>query len=223
MSKKSFKTLLNSRKGRDFLIYCPGKNIKEWHRRVSLFADEEDLLIIGSNRIVDLTRLDYHLFTNNDKYEAYGHLIAESSTLLLGSHIGEQHIKKHQPKEYVSVNYTDRDPKESMRYDKKKDVVYGYYRTSGNLAIMLCHLVGARKIYVAGMSGFTFNFDGTVHYYKAEIKRDRKTKKEWSRKYDKPVAKSLDDLKEYGIDFTLITPTIYGKHYDHRVLDRYGL
>ncbi len=220
MSKKTFfKSLLNKHPGRSFLIYCPGKNILEWRDCVNQFIKTQNLITIGSNRITDLIIPHYHMFTNNSKYERYGNLPHRSSTILIGSHIADKWLSKHNPSKYVLVNYTDRDRSEPISYDAKKDIVRGYYRTSGNLSIMLANLMGAKKIYIAGMSGFTHKFDGTVHYYQAEIKRDVKAYKEWLRKYYEPVARSLDNLKSYGIEFKIITPTIYKKHFDKRVLE----
>ena len=218
MSKKiSFQSVLDKHKGREFLVCCPGKNIIEWKERVSSFALENELMVIGLNKVPDIIVPNYHLFTNNDKYEHYGDNTG-SSTVLLGSGIRKEWILKHSPREYVLVKYNDRNKNEPDKYNSNKDVIEGYYRTSGNLAIMVSHLMGASVVYIAGMCGFTFQFDGTVHYYKAEIGRDVKSKKEWHRKYDNPVGRSLDNLKAYGIKFKIITPTIYEKHFDGEVL-----
>jgi len=220
MKKIPFKKLLNKHNGRSFLICCPGKNFLDYHEDIQKIIKEEELITIGSNKICELVYLDYHMFTNNDKYEKYGGIVHPNSVLMLGKYIKTKWAKKHSVKRYISIEYTDRDKKEKLKYNKKTGVIEGYYRTSGNLAIMICHLMGASKIYISGMSGFTFEFDGKVHYYEAEIKRDQKSKKEWQKKYDSPVAKSLDNLAEYGIPFKLITPTIYNKHYDKTILNR---
>jgi hypothetical protein len=219
LKETKFSILLDKYVGRDFLVYCPGKNILEWQERVNNLVAEKDLLVIGSNRVTDLIVPNFHLFTNNEKYENYGHFPDSSSSVMLGSHIKRK--PKHKPKyrSIVRVDYTDRDKTEPMGYDKKRGVIEGYYRTSGNLAIMMCHLMGARHIYVAGMSGFTFEFDGNVHYYAPEIGRDTKKKKEWINKYDKPVTQALSNLKAYGIDFKIITPTRYTDHYDRHILE----
>lgn len=220
MPKKTpFKSMLNRHEGRDFLIYCPGKNIDEWHDRVNRFIKKNQLITIGSNKITQLFVPDYHIFTNNDKYQHYGHQVAKTSKLVIGRYIKPAFIKKHNPPEYIFVDYTDRDPEEKPSYDAAKDIVRGYYRTSGNLAIMLSHLMGARTIYVAGMSGFTFQFDGDIHYYKAELKKsDMKTRDEWWTGYDEPVIRCLAYLRGMGINFKLITPTIYKDYYDSSVL-----
>jgi len=215
---KTIKSILKKHPGREFIVYCPGKNITEWQGKVFEFASSKGLITIGSNKLTELVDLDYHMFTNNDKYEAYGGLVKSHSTLVLGNRIRKEHIKKHKPKRYVRIDYTDRNPAERMKYNKRLDRIEGYYRTSGNLAIMLCHLMGASQIYVAGMSGFTWQFNGDVHYYKPEIKRDVKSKKEWRQRYDKPVAKSLKRMKRLGVNFKIITPTIYADHYDSDVL-----
>ncbi len=216
-----FKSLLGCHSGRDFLIFCPGKGISEWSKAVNAFVSEQNIITIGCNKIMDLITPVYHIFTNHDKYQAYGGSLHKTSRLILGSHMSSDLIKKHKPHEYISVNYTDRDPKEPIRYDKGKGVIHGYYRTSGNLAIMLSHLMGARNIYLAGMSGFTYHFDGMIHYYKAEIKRDSKSRKEWYEKYDKPAISSLGNLKKFGIKFKIITPTLYEQHFDGDVLKSY--
>ncbi len=217
--KIQLKSLLKCHRGRDFLIYCPGKNITEWKEEVDNLVKEKNLISIGCNKLSGLFVPYYHIFTNNEKYEHYGSTIHKTSTLMLGNYIKPKFIKKHKHTGYIQIDYTDRDKSEPISYKRKEDLIRGYYRTSGNIGIMVAHLLGANRIYVAGMCGFTYKFDGDIHYYKAELNRDRKSKKEWLNKYDKPASKCLDNLRAYGIDFKIITPTIYDKHYDGSVLD----
>lgn len=213
-----FESIIDKHNGRDFIICCPGKNMKEWQNKVVSFVNDNNLITIGSNKVSELVNLNYHLFTNNDKYEAYGHVVSKNSVLMLGSHILDKHINKHNPESYVLVDYTDTNPSEPIKFNKKLGRIEGYYRTSGNLSIMICHLMGAHNIYIAGMCGFTWMFDGDVHYYKPEIKRDVKSKKQWRNRYDEPVLKSMDNLRRLGIDFKIITPTIYTRYYDGGIL-----
>ncbi|MFA6088639.1 MAG: hypothetical protein WC755_02130 [Candidatus Woesearchaeota archaeon] len=215
--KKPFSSLLQKHKDRDFIICCPGKNILEYYKKVVFFVKKKNLITIGSNKITELIPLYYHMFTNNDKYDSYGNLVRDDSILMLGENIIRKYVKRYKPKEYVAIKYEERDP---IEYNSDNGMITGIYRTSGNLAIMLCHLMGARMIYIAGMSGFTYKFDGKVHYYKAEMKKDKKTKETWYKNYDKPVMQSLDNLKNQGIKFSIITPTMYNKHYDGSVLNQ---
>jgi hypothetical protein len=206
-----FASLIQSYSGRDFIVVCPGKNIVEYLSRIKELINKQNLLVIGMNKIGELIRPDFHLFTNNEKFKNYGNLVSEHSRLMLGSHINPDHISYHGIKKYIAVKYTDRDPEERIRFDV--GTIYGYFRTSGNLSIMLAHLMGAKNIYVAGMSGFTYNFDGNVHYYNPEINRDKKTRKEWFKKYDVPTIRCLAELKGLKIPFKIITPTLYEDHF----------
>mgnify|MGYP001578006640 CR=1 FL=1 len=217
MKKIEFNSLVNNHVGRNFLIVCPGKNILEWKEKIDNFICKYYPITIGLNKILSVLVPYYHLFTNNDKYENYGNLIDKTSILMLGSDILDKWIQKHNPREYISVKYNDRNPEEPIGFSN--GLISGYYRTSGNLAIMVAHVMGAKTIYIAGMSGFLYNFDGDVHYYKAEINRDKKSKEEWNNRYDKPISQSLDKLKSFGVDFKIITPTIYEKHFDKNILD----
>lgn len=214
-----FKTLLNTAKDRDILIFCPGKNIVEWTDRVKEYVAETNSLVIGCNKISNLIEPDFHLFTNNDKYNHYGQEVLPTSQLILGRYVQDKYIKKNNPKHFIRVRYTDRDPQEKLSYSSKTDTIRGYYRTSGNLAIMMSHLMGARAIRVAGMSGFMFQFDGDVHYYPNELERsDFKKKKEWLTKYDVPILNCLNRMKAMGIDFQIITPTFYEDHFYGSIL-----
>jgi len=216
MKKIPFKSLIREHIGREFIVCCPGKNISEYMGQIKRLIVERKLVVIGINKIFDLFELDYHLFTNNAKYESYGG--TTQGTLMLGDGVDSKMTKKHAPSQYVCIEYQD-DPKNKIKYDSKTGQIYGHFRTAGNLSIMLSHLMGATKVYVAGMCGFTYKFDGDVHYYKAEMKKDKNSKKTWKNKYDKPVQEGLNRLKKYGINFSIITPTIYSKHYDSSVLD----
>lgn len=210
-----FASFINKHVGKEFLIYCPGKNIDKFKDAVDKFVKERDPIIIGSNKIKGLIVPTYHLFLNNDKFNHYRNMVDDRSVLMLGRYIRRRLL----PSKYVKIHYTDRDELETLWYDKKKDVIHGYYRTSGNLAIMMAHLMGAEKVYVAGMSGFTYEFDGNTHYYDAELdKSDFKPEEVWFEKYDQPTIRCLDKLKDYGIDFKLITPTIYEDHFDGTIL-----
>jgi hypothetical protein len=217
---QAFSELLGRYKGRSFLVYCPGKNVLEWKNAINQFISGRDLLVIGANNITELLIPHFHIFTNKHKYLQFGPTVQKSSILMLSSRMSDKTIRRagHRRWRAVRINCLDRIKREPLGYDQKEDSIKGWYKTSGNLAIMLCHLMGADKIYVAGMSGFTYKFDGHVHYYKSKTGREVKGQGEWYRKFDVPVTGVLDRLKAYGIDFNLITPTIYTDHYDGSVI-----
>ncbi len=206
--------LLNSRKGENCLLICTGKTIAKYDKKLPYYWDtDNNMFTFGMNSASSAMALNYHLFTNNDRIKNYNSNYCED--LLIGSHIKTE----NRPiRDYTLINYTDRDVNEPIGYEN--GIIKGYYRTSGCLAIMIAHLMGAKKIYIAGMDGFTYNFDGNVHFHKDDRnnKNNVKSKKEWLERYDKPVMKVLDNLKEYGCEFKIITPTLFEKHYDGSML-----
>jgi hypothetical protein len=225
----SFHNMIKSHEGQDFLVYCPGKNLLEWKGKIDQFISETNPVIIGCNRVLDFVVPHYHLFLNKQKYQRYGGNIHENSVLMLNDRMSAGLIERHKPEKYIRIDYTDRDPSEPIGYGAltvkgyhREGVIQGYYRTTGNIAIMISHLMGAKKVYAVGMSGFSYNYDGNVHSYEKETKERWKSATYWHAKLDKPVHRSLDQMKAYGIDFKIITPTIYDRHYDASVLGKEG-
>jgi hypothetical protein len=208
--------LLNKHIGEDIVIFCTGKSIRKEGERINRSGLKG--VRLGVNTASLEQHLDYHLFTNNDRVKKYcnSRYVSEQSDLLIGSHVRASNRPKN--REYQTVSYTDREPDEPIGYSN--GVIEGYYRTSGCLAVMIAHLMGARKIYVAGMDGFTHNFTGGVHFHSDDKtnKNDNKTYKEWRAGYDVPVMTVLNNLKTYGIDFKIITPTIFKNHYESGII-----
>ncbi len=205
--------LVGKHRGEEFLVLCTGKTIDSCSSAITRFRIGLKKPTIGMNRVSERCLLDYHLFTNNARIKDCfdNKYMSPYSNYLIGSHIKENN---RPDRDYTLIKYTDRNPMEPMKYDS--GTIQGYYRTSGCLAIMIAHLMGAKKIYVAGMDGFTHNFDGHVHFHDDDRSNmnNVKSKTEWWERYDKPVKKVLNNLKAFGIDFEIITPTLFKEHYN---------
>jgi len=205
------KEFINKHKGKDFLIVCTGKTLYKLSSEVRKFSVFNYTMTMGINTCTRILIPSYHVFTNNDRIKTYIGEHNSYSTLLIGSHIKERNIPKI---DHHIIKYTDRDPDEPIGYEN--DTIKGYYRTGGCLMIMMAHLMGAKNIYVAGMDGFCYNFDGNVHFHFDDRRNKNNVKefKEWY-DYDTKVIKVLSNLKEYGINFKIITPTVYKEHYEN--------
>ena len=213
-----FKSLINIHKGRNFLIPCTGKNTGVYIDKIKEFAENMSCVTLGMNTASRLIFLNYHLFTNNDRIKNYISEVNAHSELLIGSHVKEENRPN---RDHTLVKYTDRDPTEAMDYNN--DTIYGYYRVSGLLAIMIAHLMGASKIYITGKDGFSYNCEnnnGYVHFHKDDRnnKNNNKTKEEWWERYDKPMIQVMKNLRSFGIDFSIITPTVFQEIYEEGVL-----
>lgn len=214
----TIKNLINTREGEPALIIGAGATIKEKEEHIDNFIKETNPFIIGINNMTAFWTPSYHLWTNTQRFRTYGKNINSNSKLLLGSNISLKIINEIVGnRNYTLINYTDM--KEDVPIGYKKGKIYGFYRTAGCLAIMIAHLMGAEEINVVGMDGYSLHRQEDVvsgkesqHCYGQGLTDTA----DWKTcvKKDKLINKALLNLKNYGIDFKIITPTKYGDLYD---------
>lgn len=210
-----FDKFIEKHKGRNFLIAGTGRNTGIYIDKIKKFITDKNPIVIGMNSINRLLIPDYHLFTNNDRIKNYINEVDNKSTLLIGSHINKENLPD---RDYALIKYTDRNPKEKMEY--KNGVICGYYRVSGLLAVMIAHLMGAKKIYITGKDGYADTCkknNGRVHFHDDDRNNinNNKTAEEWKTRYDEPMLKVMHDLRNYGINFSIITPTVFKEFYEN--------
>ncbi len=208
---KTIKDLINIKKDSIGLVICAGLSIKKNKKQINKFIKENNPVTIGINNISHLYKPDYHLYTNTKRFRTFANKINKDSKLLLGSNISIKIIKEIiGNKKYTLINYTDR---EDISIGYKKGKIYGHFRTAGNLAIMILHLMGISKINVVGMDGHTIhNYNdiksGKIQHHCYEENYIPFTKDICIKK-DLLVNKILGNLKDFGINFKILTPTIY--------------
>lgn len=219
---KTIESLINKHKGRRALIVAAGSSIKDYENKINSFILEEKPIIIGINNITEFCIPNYHLWTNTQRFRTFGENIYPESELLLGSGI---HLKTVREvigdMKYTLINFTDM--KEGVPIGYKNRKILGFFRTAGNLSIMIAHLMGVEDTSIVGMDGHTF-------YDYENIRSGKKSQhcygegytdnKSWERsaEADQLVYKSLKNLQEYGINFKILTPTIYKDFYNGNIL-----
>lgn len=215
-----FKDIIGTEEGKNFLIICPGKSISKYHREILKFIEKKKPIILGINNVTKLYHPDIHLWTNNERLKKYGSCILNKSRIFIGNHILQENLNLHKIIDYTLINYTDRDKEEKPLYDYNNGIIRGYYRTSGCLAIMICHLLGARDIYIAGLDGFSFDISqyGEIHCYHSPDDIIKYKTMEWYFLYDLPMQTAMDNMKNIGIKFKIITPTLFEEHYEDSIL-----
>lgn len=208
---ETIKNLINIKKDRIGLVICAGSSVKENKKQIDQFIKEKNPVTIGINNISHLYKPEYHLWTNTKRFRNFGHKTHNDSKLLLGSNISIKVIKEViGNRKYTLINYTDQ---EGIPIGYKKGKIYGHYRTAGCLAIMILHLMGVSKINIVGMDGHT------IHEYE-DIKSGKIQHHCYEENYipyledmcikkDKLIDKILNSLKNYGINFKILNPTIY--------------
>lgn len=210
---ETIQNLIDIKKGRIGLIVCAGVTSLQFIRQINKFIKEKNPVIIGVNNISHLYFPEYHLYTNTSRFRNFGKKINKKSNLLLGSNISIKVIKEIiGDQKYNLINYSD---KEGIPINYKKGKIQGHFRTSGCLSIMILHLMGIKEINIVGMDGHT------IHNYN-DIKSGKISHHCYEEDYipfsktvciekDDLIKKILKSLNDFGINFKILTPTIYKK------------
>jgi hypothetical protein len=216
---KTIADCIGSEKGKTFLVIGAGGTLREYSEPIKAFIDKYKPLTIAINKMTDFHVPDYHLWTNSQRWEEFGGCISEKSKMMFGSGLPSKLIKKHFTGKYIKVDYAASLKKASLqKIDYKKGFIYGNYRTAGCLAIMIAHLLGASEIFIVGMDGFTLHKREDVekglqnqHVYGKGFTDDAS----WEEcvEKDRLVYENLQSIENFGINFRIITPTVFEKFY----------
>lgn len=218
---RKFSYLENKEKGKSAIIIGAGSSISKYENEINNFIQKANPITIGINNISSFIVPDYHVWTNTSRFKDFGNSISKKSRILLGENISKKNIKmvlNHS--DYYHVSYTDSE-KTNYGYDKGK--VFGHFRTAGCLSVMLSHIMGVSNIFIVGMDGYTLNSEESLmnnnssqHFY-ANGHSDKASWEECVKK-DRIAYGILDGIKDYGINFSIITPTKFIRHYDESIL-----
>jgi len=130
---------------------------KDWRERTDS-SGWFNCFTIGVNNITDFFLPNYHLWTNTKRFRMFGKNIHKRSDVLLGAGI---HLKTVREvignRDYTVINFTDMKEGVPIGYKNGNGKILGFYRTAGNLSIMIAHLMGAKQIDIVGMDGHTFH------------------------------------------------------------------
>jgi len=207
-------------KDRYVMIVGAGGTVKEYKDKIVDHIKINNIITIGINLMTFLCIPDYHLWTNKQRYATQHDCISKKSKLLFGCRMPENLIKKHWDGDFERVDYVN---ESDLLISYKDGCIYGNFRTAGILAIMIAYINGAKKIEVVGMDGFTLydkikldNKEVNHHCYGSGYTDDASWEKCVGK--DKLVDDGLHALKDYGVDFKILTPTKFEDFYDSNVL-----
>ena len=213
---KTTENLIGTHKGQKALVICAGASTRKYQDEIMQFMSDENPFVIGINNITHLFAPEYHLWVNTKRFRNFGKKTWKESKLLLGKGI---HIKTIREaignRDYTLINFTDMKPGVPLGYRKGK--ILGFFRTGGNLAVMIAHLMGASDVSIVGMDGHTF-------YPYDEVKAGEKPHHCYDEDYspfdeelcikkDEITIGVLRDLSNYGIKLRILTPTVYKEFY----------
>jgi len=217
----TLKDLEGKYKNREFIVLGAGSTIKEFKSEIEAFIKDKNLISIGINNVSTQIVPDLHLWTNNKRLKRFCRSIKPQSELLLGSNI------KVTTTEYVEevignfaffrIDYID-----NFGYvgqDPERGILKGEFRTAGLLAIRIACYLGSKTVYVAGMDGYTLNYNGDQHCYGFGPTDSQDEK--YCQEKDEIVKKQLDKFYWAHMNVKIITPTVFEEFYDKDILCKY--
>jgi hypothetical protein len=207
----TFDNLVNKYRRHSFLIVGCGSTLNIYREQLERFINKERPVIITINNPPSWIRPFFNIWTNTGRLKTFWETAEKAPFTLLGSRLGDDY--KKMVGDYIEVPYTD-NMEEKIGYDGH--YIRGFYRTAGCLSIMIAHLFGATKTYIAGMDGYMLKANGNQHCY-GSGDTDSSDEKYCEDK-DCIIYSVLDSIKAHGIKFKIITPTVYEGHYDQSVL-----
>ena len=211
-------------KDKHVLIIGSGSSVRNHKNKISKLIENQKLVTFGVNYMTLLCSPEYHLWTNKQRYRDLGSCIDKNSKFLFGCGMTKKLIRKHYAGDYETIEYTN-DFKESKSIDYRFESgkYYGYFRTAGVLAIMIAHFMGAKKISIVGMDGYTLYSRKQLlkgkknhHCYGSGYTDDASWEK--CKTKDAEIYSTLRDLYASGIEFEIITPTKFKDFYNPSVL-----
>ncbi len=203
---------LERHKGRDFLILAQGPSLKRNIKRILAFVKENNLIVLGPNYLEGLITPDYHAFSNFKRFSRYIDFVSPESKLLLGSYFSNEVVRKYTNREFERIPYVD-DP--SAEFDIKNGIIQTNCGTVSVLLIAVAIVMGARKIYIAGLDGYKSVDGNATHFYdEKEMQKGRELET-----LHNICTRYLGEIKQYQLlhgmePFKVITPTSYSKHYE---------
>lgn len=157
---------LNRHSGRDFLVLANGPTLKEYREKIENFINRYNPIVIGSNYLGGIFVPNYHSFSNKKRFIDYIDTVNKSSRILISNVFLEEFIKKYTEREYEFVQHL---PQLSSDFDISNGVIMTNCRTVSILSIATAIVMGAERIFIAGMDGYkqvdSFT-EKIIHFYK---------------------------------------------------------
>lgn len=202
------------------LIVGAGSTIRDTLADVQSCIQDQSLATIGINNMTAAVIPKYHVWTNAGRLREFGSCIRPESILVIKKTMDPALLREYATSDTVALDYKDA-PKYGMGF--KGGMIKGHFRTAGCLAIMLAQWMGAARIFIAGMDGYTLHSREAVesgketqHMYGTGL--TDKNKWEYCVEKDSLIYSVLRSIWDFGVSFSIITPTVYKEFYDPSVL-----
>lgn len=198
--------------GRDFLVLANGPTLKEYQGRIEAFIDKYRPVILGANYLSDLFVPHYHAFTNKKRFMDYVDNVHPSSTLLIGENIPEELVREYTNRPFERLFFVDK----LNDFDIVDGVIQCNCRTVAVLLVAVAIVMGARRIFAAGLDGYSgMTSAEEFHFYREKQEtEDRELiieRHQYNQHYLEQIDHYLNQRNMEGIH--ILTPTSYKAFY----------
>jgi len=148
--------------GRDFLVLANGPSLSTHADQVAEFIRAYDPVVMGANYLGDLFVPHYHAFDNKRRFMDYADQVHPDSRLLIGSNFEESFVREHTQREFDWLSFANG----LGTFDIEDGVISSSCRTVSVLLCGVALVMGARRVFVAGMDGYLgLHTSGAFHFY----------------------------------------------------------
>ncbi|MBI4342275.1 MAG: hypothetical protein HY599_02785 [Candidatus Omnitrophica bacterium] len=219
--KLSRPVYLGRHPGRDFLVLGSGPSLGQYHRELDQLIRERDLIVMGANHITPFMHPHYHAFVNRHRFHDFAKTIDPAkSRILLGPHLPQAIIRFRYRGPYEVLMFRN-DP--DAEFDIRDGVIQCDCRSVSVLSIGVAIVMGARRIFVAGIDGFRriIAEGAPTHHTDTPLEFPPEQREAFERYYlgrTEETARALRSLRAYmvreGLEpFAMVTPTDYDEYY----------
>lgn len=199
--------------GRDFLVLANGPSLKEYQSNIHAFIEKYNPLTLGANYLSGIFEPDYHAFNNKKRFVMYVDTVSPSSKLLIGENIPHEMISEYVNREYEPLCFTDI---LDADFDIKNGVIKSNCRTISVLLLGVAIVMGANRIFIAGMDGYMDKnkIKGALYYEEKFETKEYELNVEkhmWNERF----LQQIDDYirKNGGEGIHILTPTSHSAFY----------
>ena len=216
-SELSTPTYLNRHCGEPFLVLGNGPSLNKYRNQIYRLIEKQQPVVLGGNNITEFVYPTYHAFTNRKRFISYAQTIdSNRSRVLLSPYLPPWIIRQHYRGKYERIMYvSDRE----NSFNVKNGIILAECRTVSVLLIAVALIMGAGKIWVAGLDGYgnLLNNKEPLHFYSTETDLGEvRAVEQYCTRFLQEISNFM--LAENREPFKILTPTSYKKHYDNKEL-----
>ena len=198
--------------GRDFLVLANGPTLKTHKKAIDDFIARNDPVVLGANFLNGLFEPDYHAFNNKKRFVAYVNTVSPKSGLLIGANIPGEMVDDYVDRSYERLLFQDI---LDADFDIDRGVITSNCRTISVLLAGVAVVMGAERVFIAGMDGYlNVNDTGSLFYrekfdtaeHELNVERHR-----WNEKFLHQIDGFIREQGGEGLH--ILTPTGHSAFY----------